>query len=68
MAKCVRSIHTNEIPAKEKIEALDKAKELALKLNELHGLYFLVTNVSDKMEVNLIWMMLKVYLIITRMN
>lgn len=36
--------------------------------NELHGLYFLVTNVSDKMEVNLIWMMLKVYLIIIRMN
>ncbi|MBX4269641.1 hypothetical protein [Clostridium estertheticum] len=51
MVKCVRSIHTNEIPAKEKIEALDKAKELALKLNELHGLYFLVTNVSDKREV-----------------
>ncbi|MBU3176823.1 flavodoxin family protein [Clostridium estertheticum] len=34
----VRSIHTNEIPAKEDIEALDKAKELALKLNELHNL------------------------------
>ena len=29
------SVHTNDIPAKEDIQALDKAKELALKLNEL---------------------------------
>jgi len=34
----VSSIHTNEIPAKEDTKALDKAKELALKLNELHNL------------------------------
>ncbi|WP_259472781.1 hypothetical protein [Clostridium estertheticum] len=38
MVKCVRSIDTNEMPAKEDIEALDKAKKLALKLNELHNL------------------------------
>jgi len=34
----VRTIHTNDIPAKEDIEALDRARELALKLNELHDL------------------------------
>ncbi|WP_242943320.1 flavodoxin family protein [Clostridium uliginosum] len=34
----VSTIHTNDIPAKEDIEALDKARELALKLNELHSL------------------------------
>jgi multimeric flavodoxin WrbA len=34
----VSTIHTNDIPAKEDTEALDKAQELALKLNELHNL------------------------------
>jgi multimeric flavodoxin WrbA len=34
----VSTIHTNDIPAKEDIDALDKAQELALKLNELHKL------------------------------
>ncbi|MBU3144944.1 flavodoxin family protein [Clostridium sp. CF012] len=34
----VSTIHTNEIPAKEDTEALDKARGLALKLNELHNL------------------------------
>lgn len=34
----VSTVHTNEIPAKDDIEALAKAQELALKLNELHNL------------------------------
>lgn len=31
----VLSLHTNDIPAKEDVEALSRARELALKLNEL---------------------------------
>ena len=31
-----RTLHTNDISAEEDIEALSKARELALKLNELH--------------------------------
>lgn len=34
----VSTIHTNGIPAKDDNAALDKARELALKLNELHNL------------------------------
>lgn len=34
----VSTIHTNTIPAKDDINALVKARELALKLNELHNL------------------------------
>lgn len=34
----VSTVHTNEIPAKDDIEALAKAQELALKLNELNNL------------------------------
>jgi multimeric flavodoxin WrbA len=33
----VSTIHTNDTPAKNDIEALDKSRELALKLNELHN-------------------------------
>lgn len=33
----VSTLHTNTIPAKDDIEALAKARELSLKLNELHN-------------------------------
>jgi hypothetical protein len=32
------SLHTNEIPAKQDAEAISKAKEYAIKLNELYKL------------------------------
>ncbi|MBC8061649.1 MAG: hypothetical protein H7Y18_13415 [Clostridiaceae bacterium] len=36
----VRTIHTNEKPANEDTEALGTAKELSLKLNQLHNLSY----------------------------
>jgi multimeric flavodoxin WrbA len=34
----IMSLHTNDIPAKEDVEALSKAKDFAIKLNELYKL------------------------------